>query len=51
VPAAAANDGAGELAAGDLGGDDDEEAECDVAFPGEGGPGDEDFYAEVLESS
>jgi transposase InsO family protein len=51
VPAAAANDGAGELAAGDLGGDDDEEAECDVAFPGEGGPGDEDFYADVLESS
>jgi transposase InsO family protein len=46
MPAAAANDGDG-----DLGGDDDEEAECDGAFPGEGGPGDGDFYADVLESS
>jgi hypothetical protein len=44
--ASSSNDGDG-----DLGGDDDEEAECDVAFPGEGGPGDEDFYADVLESS
>jgi len=51
VPAAATNDAAGDLAARDLGGDDDEEAECDVAFPGEGGPGGEDFYADVLESS
>jgi transposase InsO family protein len=46
MPATAANDGDE-----DLGGDDDEEAECDVAFPGEGSPGDGDFYADVLESS